>query len=163
MEFSYYVYENKNLNININRMPIWFNEVQVDGDESEGTITLHSQNEYDEVWGANAKMEITWEKKDRLDFFHYKEVQRSIDMYNAIKMVITKKEEDWIRSHEITFWYGHRKKIIRRKFYQENTIHGIFYCDISGRLISLHTAIIQEYFENFKPYILESYKSFQCH
>lgn len=163
MQYNYYVYEKSDFNLKINRMPIWFKEIEIDGDQNEGNIILHSNNEYDENWGANAKMEITWYKKDRLDFMHYREVQNSIDVYNVIKMVITEKENTWVGSHEFTYWLGNRSKMIRKKYYTENAIHSVFYCDLSKRLFSIHTSIIDKQYENFKPYILECYKSIICH
>lgn len=163
MQYSYFVYEKSEYNIKVNRMPIWFKEVQSEGDVNEGYIILHSNNDYDENWGADAKMEINWLKKERLDFLHYKEVQNSIDVFNAINMVITEKENTWVMSHEFTYWFGNRSKMIRKKYYVENAIHSIFYCDLTERLFSIHTSIINKHFDNFKPYILESFKSIICH
>ncbi len=163
MQFTYYVYEKPECNIKINRMPIWFKEIEFNGDISKGMIILHTNDDYDENWGANAKMEIQWEKKDRFNFLHHKEVQNSIDVYSAINMVITEKENTWVRSHEFTYWLGSRSKIIRKQYYSENGIHSIFYCDLTERLFSLHTSIIAEQYINYKPYILEAYKSFICH
>lgn len=163
MQYSYFVYKKSEYNIKVNRMPIWFKEVQSEGDVNEGHIILHSNNDYDENWGADAKMEINWLKKERLDFLHYQEVQNSIDVFNAINMVITKKENTWVMSHEFTYWFGNRSKMIRKKYYVENAIHSIFYCDLTERLFSIHTSIINKHFDNFKPYILESFKSIICH
>lgn len=163
MEYNYYVYNKPECNIDVNKMPIWFKEVEYEGDYKEGTIILHSQNEYDEIWGANAKMEVIWEKKERENLYIGKEVQKSIDTYNAIGLVITSKENTWHLSHEFTFWYGQRSKMIRKRFYSERCIHGIFYCDVSERLLNIHTTIIQKYFENFKPFIIKAYNSIVCH
>jgi len=163
MQYTYYVYKKEDADITINRMPVWFREVQFEGNEKKGLIIFHSNNDYDEYWGSNAKMEINWETKERTEFMHYKAVQQSIDVYNAINMVITKKENDWIRSHEYTWWYGKRSKMIRKHYYAERAIHGLFYCDISKRLFSFHTNVVDDLFENFEPYILECYKSVICH
>lgn len=163
MEYNYYVYNKPECNININKMPIWFKEVEYNGDEHEGLIKLHSQNDYDEIWGPNAKMEIFWEKKGRDKFYYAKEVENSIGTYNAIGLVITSKENSWLLSHEFTSWYGRRTKMIRKRFYQEKSIHGIFYCDMTERLINIHTAIIDKFYENFKPFIINAHKSIVCH
>jgi hypothetical protein len=163
MEQTYYVYKKHEFNLTIHRMPIWFREETLDGDEKAGHIILHSANEFDENWKANAKMEITWEPKSRLDFAHYKEVQKSIDIYNSISVVVSKKENTWVNSHEFTFWFGNRRKRIGRNYYVEQSIHGVFYCDQTERLFSLHTTIIDKHYENFKPYIKECYQSIHCH
>jgi len=163
MEYNYYVYNKPECNIHINKMPIWFKEVEYKGNHNEGNIIFHSQNDYDEIWGANAKMEITWEKKEKERLYIGKEVQKSIETYNAIGLVITSKENTWLLSHEFTFWYGQRSKMIRKRFYPERGIHGIFYCDVSERLLNIHTTIIQKYFENFKPFIIKAYNSIVCH
>jgi hypothetical protein len=163
MEYNYFVYEKPECRVLINKMPKWYKEIEYIGDEQQGSISLHTQNEYDEIWGPESKMEISWEKKERANFFYYKEVQRSIDMYNAIGIVVTKKNRDWLRSHEITFWIGHRNKMIRKRFYNEQVIHCVFYCDTTERLFNVHTLVIGKMFENFKPYILKSYNSIECH
>ena len=163
MEYNYFVYEKPECKIKLNKMPMWFQEVEYKGDENQGFILLHSQNEYDEIWGPESKMEINWEKKDRMNLFYYKEVQNSIDVYNAIGLVVTEKNMDWLLSHEITFWTGHRNKMIRKRFYNEKGIHCVFYCDVTERLFNIHTSIVGDKFENFKPYILKSYNSVVCH
>lgn len=163
MEQTYYIYNKPEFALKINRMPVWFREKSVDGDENQGSIILHSANDYDENWKANAKMEISWEPKDRLEFAHYKELQKSIDVYNSIDMVVTNKENDWLNSHEFSFWFGNRRKRINRNYYDEQAIHGVFYCDMTQRFFSLHTVIIGSLYENFKPYIMECYRSLKCH
>ncbi len=163
MEYNYFVYIKPECGITINRMPKWYKEIEYEGDENNGSIILHSQNEHDEIWGPESKMEVSWEKKDRMNFFYYKEVQNSIDVYNAIGIVVTEKNRDWLMSHEITFWLGHRNKMIRKRFYHENGIHCVFYCDITERLFNIHTSIIGDQYENHKPYILNSYNSIVCH
>lgn len=163
MEYNFYVYNKAECNLTINKMPIWFKEIEYEGDENNGYIILHSQNDYDEIWGPNTKLEIKWEKKERMNLFYYKEVETSIETYNAIGIVITKKERDWLMSHEFTFWFGQRRKMIKKRYYVEKVVHGIFYCEITERLFSIHTSIIESTYENYKPYIIKSYNSVECH
>jgi hypothetical protein len=163
MEYNYFVYVKPECEITINKMPKWFQEIEYEGNENQGYIILHSQNEVDEIWGPESKMEINWEKKDRMNFFYYKEVQNSIDVYNAIGLVVTEKDRDWLLSHEITFWFGHRNKMIRKRFYHEKSIHCVFYCETTERLFNIHTSMIADRFEDYKPFILNSYNSFVCH
>lgn len=163
MEYNFYVYNKAECNLTINKMPIWFKEIEYDGDENNGYIILHSQNDYDEIWGPNTKLEIKWEKRERMNLFYYKEVEKSIETYNAIGIVVTKKERDWLMSHEFTFWFGQRRKMIRKRYYVEKVVHGIFYCEITERLFSIHTSIIESRYENYKPYIIKSYNSVECH
>jgi len=163
MEYNYYVYEKSEGNLQLTRMPIWFKEVEFSGDQNKGNLILHSQNDYDEIWGANAKMDISWEKKERQNFYYGREIQASISTYNSIGLVITSKENSWLQSHEFTTWFGRRSKMMRKRFYSEKSIHGIFYCDITERLVNIHTAIIDKFYENFKPFILKAYSSIICH
>lgn len=163
MEYNYFVYNKPECGIIINKMPIWYVEVEYNGDKNQGYINLHSENKYDEIWGPASKIEVSWEKKERMNFFYYKEVQNSIDIYNAIGIVVTEKNRDWLMSHEITSWFGHRNKMIRKRFYRERVIHCIFYCDMTERLFNIHTSVIEDKFEDFKPYILKSYNSVVCH
>ena len=162
MEYNFYVYNKPECKLNINKMPIWFKEIEYEGDENNGYIILHSQNDYDEIWGPNTKLEIKWEKRERMNLFYYKEVEKSIETYNAIGIVVTKKERDWLMSHEFTFWFGQRRKMIRKRYYVEKVVHGIFYCEITERLFSIHTSIIESMYENYKPYIIKSYNSVEC-
>jgi len=163
MEYKAYVYLKPEANLIINKMPIWFRELDFDGDTNEGHLILQSQDEYDEIWGSNAKLDISWEKKERTSLFYAKEVQKSIDTYNAIGLVVTKKENDWLLSHEFSRWFGQRTKMLRKRFYKEKSIHAVFYCDKTERMINLHCAVIEKYYENYKPYIIAAFNSVVCH
>ncbi len=163
MEYNYYTYEKKEANITVNKLAKWFREEKFEGDVNEGFISFHSQNDYDEIYGSNAKMEITWEKKDRAGFFHGKEVQNSIELYSSIGFVILKKESDWLLSHEFVTWFGQRTKMIRKRYYREKCIHGIFYCDVTERLINIHANVIDKHFDNFETFIIKSLNTTICH
>ena len=98
-----------------------------------------------------------------MNLLYYKEVQNSIDIYNAIGVVVTKKEQDWLMSHEQTIWFGQRRKMMRKRYYVEKTIHVIFYCDISERIFNAHAIIIGKLYENFESFILKAFHSMVCH
>ena len=70
MEYNYFVYNKPECAIKINKMPAWYKEIEYEGDGDQGFIILHSQNEYDEIWGPDSKMEINWEKKEKMNFFY---------------------------------------------------------------------------------------------
>ena len=163
MEYNYYKYVKPECNLTVDKMPKWFREVKFEISENEGLIILNSYDEYDEIYGSNAKIEIMWEKKNRAEVYHAKEVQTSIDVYNAIGMVVISRENTWLRSHEFTYWYGNRNKMMRKRYYKEKAIHGVFYCDITERVYNIHATIIDKYYENFKPFILKSYTTVVCH
>lgn len=163
MEYNYYSYEKPEGKIEVQKLPIWFKESKFEGDETEGTISFHSQNDYDEIYGSNAKMEIAWEIKFRTGLYFGKEVQNSIEIYNAVGFAITQKENSWLLSHEYVSWFGQRTKMIRKRYYKEKCVHGIFYCDKTERLFNIHINIIDKFYENFKPFILKSLTTFICH
>jgi hypothetical protein len=163
MQKNYYIYEKPEYKININKIPIWFKETLNEGDENKGTIVFKTHDEYDEIYKSIAKIELNFVNKDRLDFFHAREVQESIDIYNAINVVVTKKERTWLNSHEFSYWFGQRSKMIRKRYYPENHIHGLFYCELTNRLFEIHSTIIRDHYEGFKPYILEAFNSIVCH
>ncbi len=163
MRKSYYIYRKPECNIKVNKLPIWFEEAELIGDETKGTIIFNSVNDYDEYWGPNAKMEIDWFRKERTKFFFPREFQGNLALYNAIDVIVTKKKQDWLNSHEYSYWFGRRNKMIRRKYYHENCIHGFLYCDMTERVINLHTIVIQEHYKGFEPYLLAAYKSIVCH
>ena len=108
-------------------------------------------------------MEITWEKKERIGFFHGKEVQNSIELYSSVGFAVTNKESDWLLSHEIVTWLGQRTKMMRKRYYREKCIHGIFFCDVTERLINVHVNVIDKHFDNFKPFIIKSLNTIICH
>ena len=95
--------------------------------------------------------------------YYGKEVQNSIELYNAIGFAITKKDNTWLLSHEFVSWFGQRTKMMRKRYYREKCIHGIFYCDITERLINVHVNIIDKHYENFKPFIVKSFTTIICH
>jgi hypothetical protein len=163
MEYNFYVFKKQEGNLSINKMPIEFGEIEFEGDENNGSIKFHSQKDYDEIWGPNSTLELNWEKKERTNLFYYKEVESSIETYNAIGIVITNKERDWLMSHEFTIWFGQRRKMIRKRYYIEKIIHGIFYCEITERLINIHTSVIESIYDNFKPSLLKTFNSIECH
>lgn len=163
MQKTTYIYEKKEFDFKMNLMPIWFQETSTSGDEKEGSIILESQNIYDEFWGPIAQMEINWEKKPMNEFYHPKEVQRNIDMYSGINVNVMKKKNDWLNSHNYTIWHGHRRKLIKTTYYEELSIHGIFYCDKSFKLYNLNCGVIKEHFEGFEQYILDAFNSMVCH
>ncbi|TFF90768.1 MAG: hypothetical protein EU548_01320 [Promethearchaeota archaeon] len=163
MQKSHFVYSNEKVNVGVNKMPIWFKESEVQGNEEEGSIKFVSQNDYDEIWGPNARMELSWERKGRAEYFHAREVQSSIDMFNAIQVVVTDKENNWINSHEFTYWFGNRTKMVRKRYYPENIIHGVFYCDMTERQFNISAYVIRKHYDGFKPYILEGFNSIVCH
>lgn len=163
MQKNYFIYQKPECNILINKMPIYFKEVEFNGEEKKGMIKFFSHHDYDEIWGPNAEMEINWESKERTKFFHAREVQDSIDMYNSIKITVVNKETVWLNSHEFTYWFGNRTQMIRKKYYPEIVIHGVFYCEISERQFNLHTKVIREHYEGYKPFIIEAYNTLVCH
>ena len=163
MEYNYYVYEKLECNFTVDKMPIWFKEMEYSGDSENSIIQLNSENNYDEIWGSDSKVEITWEKRERKNLFYYKEVESSIETYNAIGIVVTKKERDWLMGHEFTLWFGQRRKMMRKRYYVEKVMHGIFYCDITNRLFNINTSIIESKYESFKPFILKLFKTIICH
>jgi hypothetical protein len=163
MEFNYHNYQKEECKIGIGKLPIWFKEVKYEGDEKEGSLVFHSQNDYDEFWGGNAKMDLYWETRERGSFFFSKLVEQSIETYNAIGLVVTSKENTWHLSHEFIYWYGQRTKMLHKHHYSAKSIHGIFYCDMTERLFNIHTEVINKFYENFKPYILKGYSTITCH
>jgi len=163
MEYNYYTYKKPEGNIEVQKLPIWFKEVIFEGNEIEGNITLHSQNDYDEIYGSNAKLEISWEKKHKNTLYYGKEVQKSIELYSAIGFAITQKDNTWLLSHEFVSWFGQRTKMMRKRYYREKCIHGIFYCDITERLINVHFNVIDKHYDNFKPFIIKSLTTIICH
>jgi len=160
---NYYVYLNEKCKININKTPIWFEAVKVEGTHESGQILFESSDEFDENWGKSVKIELSWFPKKREEYYHAREVQDSIETYNSINVVVTKKEHTWILSHEYTYWYGQRIKMIRKHYYPSIIIHGIYFCDITGRVVIIHFEVIRKYFENYEEFVIQMLKSIECH
>jgi len=163
MQQNYYQIIKKEFKIAINKTPIWFQELSAEGDSENGKIFFESSDEFDEVWGKSVKIELSWEKKSRSEYYHAKEVQKSIDLYNSINVVASKKETIWHLSHELTYWFGEKMKLKRRKYYQSKILHGLFYCEITERFIEINFEVVSEYFPNYEPFLFEMMKSIECH
>ncbi len=163
MQQNSYHYKKPIVQIEIEKMPIWFKETEFNGEPSKGTIKFQDQNMYDEIWGSNVKIDLTWQKKDRNTYFQGREVQESINMYNSINVVVTEKQQGWMRSHEFTYWLGDRTKMIQKRYYPENYICGVFFCEQSERLFTIVASVIRKHYEGYKPYILELFNSIVCH
>ncbi|TFG08253.1 MAG: hypothetical protein EU539_02930 [Promethearchaeota archaeon] len=163
MQKNYYIYNKPECKVIINKIPIWFKETLYEGDQDKGSIIFETHDQYDEIYKSIARIELSFYKKDRIKFLHAREVQESIDLYNAISVVVTEKENSWLNSHEFTYWFGHRTKMIRKRYYPENHVHGLFYCELTNRLFEMHSIIIRDHYEGFKPYILAAFNSVVCH
>ena len=58
MEYNYFVYKKPECNLVINKMPIWFREKEFTENENNGSLILHSENNFDDIWGPNSTMEV---------------------------------------------------------------------------------------------------------
>lgn len=163
LQKNYYVYSNDKCKIVINKTPIWFEKVKVEGNHEKGTIFFESHDEFDENFGKSVKIELSWYQKVREEYYHAREVQDSIDTYNSINIVVTKKENIWLLSHECTYWFGTRTKMIRKGYYPSKIIHSVFFCEITGRVITIHFEVIRKYYLNYEKFIIEMLQSIICH
>ena len=163
MQKTTYIFEKSDYNLILNRMPVWFEETNSSGNENAGSIRLETKNVTDELWGPIGNIEINWEHLDPSKAYFPKIVQKNIDVYDAIKVSLTKKKRDWLNSHNYTIWYGKRRKLIKTTYYEEISIHGIFYCDITQRAIDMNSGILNENFKGFESYILDAFNSIVCH
>lgn len=163
MSQTFWHYKNADLNISIDRVPIYFKVESEDGTNTKGSITFVSHNDFDEVWGPDSKFIVSWEPADRITYNHGKKVKETINVYNSINVAVSKKETDWQNSHENTRWYGGRKQMIRRRLYTTKEIHSVMLCEITSRVIEAHSTTILSLFPNYEPFINDAFRTLRCH
>ncbi|MFX1237392.1 MAG: hypothetical protein ACFFAS_16760 [Promethearchaeota archaeon] len=163
MQQTTYTYNNQELNIKINLMPIWFNETHISGNKARGSIILETETIYDDIWGPIGKIEINWEECKLSDYYHPRMVKKSIDTHTSIGVTFLRKKNDWVNSHILTIWHGIRRKLIKTTYYEESSIHGIFHCDISLRVIEISAAIVKDHFIDYERYLLDAFYNIECH
>jgi len=163
MEHTYWVAKHPELNVAIEKVPIYFKEIEVQGTSEAGTIKYESYNKMEEIYGPDATFEVYWETVDRSIFHQGNRVQQSFDMYNSIEVNITEKKTEWNRSHEGTYWIGTRSQIKQKRFYNSNHIHCVFLCEQTSRVFEMHSEIISNMYPNYKDLVLAAMKSLLCH
>ncbi len=158
-------YINENTKIQINKISNQYTQGNIieEGTDKNGKITLTSVKNFDEYWGPESKIEITWETKEPEDYHQGLKVKETIRMFSAIEVLATKKENKWHLSHEMTIWFGNRQQIKRKRFYASRIIHSILYCELSNRIFEIHATCIGNRYVNYEPLIMEIMNSFQCH
>jgi len=163
MEHTYWIFRSPEHNVSIERVPIYFQQTELQGTSEAGTVKFESYNKMEEIYGPDVTLEVYWETVDRSIYHQGNRVQQSFDMYNAIKVNITNKETIWNRSHDNTYWYGTNSKIKQRRFYISNHIHCITLCEQTSRVFELHSTIISNVYTNYKDIIIAAMKSLLCH
>lgn len=163
MEHSYWIYRNEDFGLSINKVPIYFERDTENGTFDEGSSVFKSGSMFDDIWGPDVKITVSWEKADRMTYHHGKKVRESIKMYNAINVGISKKKTEWLQSHECTFWWGRRKHMIKGHLYGSNLIHSIMLCEQTSRIIEVDARVIENRIRNYEALILEFMKSLVCH
>lgn len=160
---THWVYRNLDNEISINNVPVYFEKIIEEGDKDKGYASFQSYNQYDEVWGSDVKLDVSWEKTDRATYLHGKKVRSTIELYNSIEVVVLKKDTEWVRSHEMTYWYGSRKQILKKRFYATTIIHSVMLCEQTSRVIESHAVIISSLMPNYENLVLDMMRSIQCH
>jgi hypothetical protein len=163
MKRTYWIYRNSDCKFQIEKIPIYLERVEEEGTYENGRVLFHSSSQYDEIWGPDVKFEIIWEPVDRISYHHGNRVNQSINMFNTLEIVIINKKTEWIRSHEMTFWFGTRRQIIKKRFYPSNIIHSIMMCESTDRVFELHAIIISALFPNYENLVIDAIKSINCH
>jgi len=163
MKRTYWIYRNSDCKIHVEKIPIYLERIEEEGTFETGRVTFQSTNSYDDIWGPDVKFEVSWEPVDRISYHHGKRVNQSIQMFNTLEIVVSKKQTEWIRSHEMTYWFGTRRQIIKKRFYPSNIIHSIIMCEQTNRVFELHAVIISAMNPNYENLILDAIKSINCH
>jgi hypothetical protein len=85
------------------------------------------------------------------------------EMHGDLYQNQIQRSQVWNLSDRFTYWFGNRTRILRKRYYPENIIHGIFYCELTERQFNIHAIIIRDVYENYLPFILECFNSIICH
>lgn len=165
MQSESWNYVNPELGIQINKISNLFakNAVVTEGDKTKGKITFKAIKNADEVWGPEAKIEVTWQKIDGNQYHHGLKVKETIRMFSEIEVVATKKETYWHLSHEMTYWMGNRQQMLKKRYYPSGIIHGIVFCELTQRLFEIHNVALMHVYPKYEKWFLETLFSVQCH
>lgn len=163
MKRTYWIYKNVDCRFNIEKVPIYLERLEEEGNYENGRVSFRSTGQVDEIWGADVKLEVTWEKCNRITYNHGSKIKESIEMYNTLQVSVVKKQHEWIKSHEMTYWVGTRNKIKRKRFYASTIIHALYLCEVTERFFEIHVEIISSLFPNYENLILDAIKSMNCH
>ena len=163
MEHTYWRFQSPEMKVSVEKVPIYFQQTELQGNFEAGTVKFASYNAMEEIYGPDVTFEVYWETVDRSTFHQGNRVQQSFDMYNAIEVNITDKKTEWNRSHEGTYWFGKRSQIKQKRFYNSNHIHCITLCEQTSRVFEMHATIIANMYPNYKDLVLAAMKSLLCH
>jgi hypothetical protein len=158
-------YANSTLNLFLNKIPnsLPKESIATEGDQKKGKCTFKSTKTVDEIWGSEAKVEVSWEQIDPTQYHHGLKVKDTIRSFSAIEVVATKKETYWHLSHEMTYWLGNRQQLLRKRHYPSNIIHAIMFCELSQRLFEVHAVVYSNFYAKYEKILLEMIFSLQCH
>ena len=163
MKRTYWIYRNNDCGFNIEKVPIYLERKEENGNYETGLVSFKSTGQVDEIWGADVKLDVTWEKCNRITYNHGSKIKESIEIYNTLQVSVVKKQQEWIKSHEMTYWVGTRNKIKRKRFYASTIIHALYLCEVTERFFEIHAEIISSLFPNYENLILDAIKSMNCH
>ncbi len=149
----------------ISRMPVYFNHqtIKNEGDDKSGRFSIKSYREFDESYGAEAKIYVEWETIPKENYHHGKTSRNKISDFSTLEWVISGKEDKWHLSHDLTTFYGKRQKMEKRRVFVEYMIHGLVYCDYKQLFYNINCTVIEKYYENYKNLFLDVINSFACH
>ncbi|MHA1340081.1 MAG: hypothetical protein ACTSRZ_12350 [Promethearchaeota archaeon] len=163
MERSYWVYRNEECGFAIEKVPIYIDRDEEQGDSKKGYVTFKSTEELDEFYGPNIKIEVNWEPIDKFSYHHGKTVSLSIKAYNSMGVSITKRDSDWIKNHEWTIWKGTKKELKKGRIYSMNIVHSIIYCEFTERLFEMHAVVASKFYSKYEKEIVEMMRRINCH
>ena len=158
-------YQNAPLKLQLNKISGLFSQenVREEGTLEKGQVTVQSVKEVDEIWGPDVKFTVSWEKVDPVKYHHGLKVKETIRMFSSIEVVATKKETRWHLSHEMSYWFGTRNQIKRRRYYPSNILHGIVFCELTHRLFEFHAEAYGNRYKKYEQALLDAMFSLQCH
>lgn len=158
-------FKSEDLKIVFNKIPNYFNssDVNITGELNEGSFWVKSYDKKDDIWGAIANITVEWSPANPLTFHHGIQVKKTIDIYSAINVIVTQKEQSYLLSHDITIWHGRKQKFEQRRMYSSKIVHATIFCDQTNRLFEIHAEVLDSEFYLYEKPLKDFIYSFECH
>jgi hypothetical protein len=149
----------------ISKMPVYFNHesIQNDGNEEHGTFSIDAFREFDDIYKAEAKVKVEWQRILRENYHHGKQTRNSMRDFSTLEWNISGKEDKWHLSHDLTSFIGKKQEVLKKRLYIQYMMHAIVYCDQKQVLYQINCTVIERFYQNYKPLFIELIDSFVCH
>ena len=155
---------NSDLKFSIDFFPANFYVYEITGDFEKGNIEFRSEEVIDDYWGPYITFEYSWEHVP------FDERDSDGDLINEIDVHFSKiglqridRIQKYIQSDYLQYLIGGRIKHVKNKAYAVIEIHGIWYDEITERVVNFNFSVLREIFDDWKNPLIQLIESVKFH